>query len=64
MDTRSWRTIGLEILRVHDEDCGDGSCGCGCGLTPRVTAKAAEEALEPRERCGPSPARGRFIAEG
>ncbi len=27
---QEWKTVGLEILRVHHEDCGDGSCGCGC----------------------------------
>lgn len=37
LETR--KTIGLQILRVHDEECGDGSCGCGCTGIPLATVK-------------------------
>lgn len=57
----TWKTTGLQILHTHDEECGDGSCGCGCGDIPLVTPKAvekvggSEEVLQPvrgPETCG------------
>ena len=49
------KTIGLQILQIHNEECGDGSCGCGCGpfvsvTTPQAAAKS-EDCCEPA--CGP-----------
>jgi len=49
----SWKTIGLQILQVHSEECGDGSCGCGCGDIPLVTVKVPETAAAPQECCEP-----------
>ena len=49
----SWKTIGLQILHVHEEECGNGSCGCGCGDIPIVTVKTREQAGESRECCEP-----------
>lgn len=51
-NTESWKTIGLEILQVHEEECGDGSCGCGCGESV-VSVKISEKATEPQECCEP-----------
>jgi len=42
----------VQILHVHNEECGDGSCGCGCG-DPIVAAKAPEKAAESEECCEP-----------
>lgn len=50
---QDWKTIGLEILRVHHEDCGDGSCGCGCGEIPLAAVKMPERAEAPGECCEP-----------
>jgi hypothetical protein len=54
-NVETWKTIGLQILRVHTEECGDGSCGCGCGPFASVTipekAAKSEECCEPV--CGP-----------
>lgn len=47
-----WKNIGLEILQVHAEECGDGSCGCGCG-DPLVSVKIPEKATETQECCEP-----------
>jgi len=47
----SWKTTGLQILQMHTEDCGDGSCGCGCG--PFVSVRVPEKA-EPEECCAPA----------
>lgn len=49
----TWKTIGLQILQVHTEECGDGSCGCGCGDIPLMAVRASETAAEPQECCGP-----------
>ena len=48
----TWKTIGLQILHVHDEECGDGSCGCGCTDIPLATVKP-EKAGEAQECCEP-----------
>lgn len=50
---QDWKTIGLEILRVHEEDCGDGSCGCGCGPFGLSAMKLPEKPAEPQECCEP-----------
>jgi hypothetical protein len=50
---QSWKAIGLEILQVHSEECGDGSCGCGCGDIPLVTVKVPDKAAAPQECCEP-----------
>ena len=50
----SWKTIGLQILHVHEEECGNGSCGCGCGDVPFVAVKKMPEtAAEPESCCEP-----------
>lgn len=46
------KTTPLPILQAHGEECGDGSCGCGCGV-PFVTVEAPEEVTEIRECCEP-----------
>lgn len=48
----SWKIIGLQILQVHSEECGDGSCGCGCG-DPLMTVRTPAKATEPQECCEP-----------
>ena len=48
----TWKTIGLHILQVHDQECGDGSCGCGCG-EPFVSVKIPEKTAESAECCVP-----------
>jgi len=50
---QDWKTIGLEILRVHQEDCGDGSCGCGCGPFGLSTVKLPETPAQSQECCEP-----------
>ena len=50
-NVETWKTIGLQILHVHSEECGDGTCGCGCNL-PLGKAKSPEKA-ESRECCEP-----------
>jgi len=47
------KTIGLQILQIHNEECGDGSCGCGCGPFVSVTIpeNATQDCCEPA--CGP-----------
>lgn len=49
---QDWKTIGLQILQVHTEECGDGSCGCGD--IPTVTAKVAEKTSASEECCAPA----------
>lgn len=49
----NWKTIGLEILQVHAEECGDGSCGCGCGDIPLAAVEMLEKAAEPESCCEP-----------
>jgi len=50
----TWKTTGLQILQIHAEECGDGSCGCGCGDVPLGTVKTPEKAEECCEPvCGP-----------
>jgi len=49
----SWKTIGLQILHVHTEECGDGTCGCGCEDIPLVTVKTPEKAAESQQCCEP-----------
>lgn len=46
------KTIHLPTLRVHGEDCGDGSCGCGCG-DPFVAFNVPQKAAESEECCEP-----------
>jgi len=70
MNTRQeWKTVGLEILETHRMDCGDGSCGCGCGPFVRGPAALArrrplegdipaEPQADSARRSGPSPGRG------
>lgn len=48
-----WKTIGLQILQVHSEECGDGSCGCGCGDIPLGTVKIPTRAAESQDCCEP-----------
>ncbi|MBI4561102.1 MAG: hypothetical protein HY724_03580 [Candidatus Rokubacteria bacterium] len=52
-NTESWKSVGLQILYVDTEECGDGSCGCGCGEIPLSTANAPEKGVEPEECCTP-----------
>lgn len=51
----AWKTVSLQILQGHNEECGDGSCGCGCGpfvsVTIPETVATAQECCEPA--CGP-----------
>jgi len=47
------KTTGLQILHVHTEECGDGSCGCGCGDLPLTTMKAPEKTSASQECCEP-----------
>ena len=51
-NVETWKTIGLQILQVHGEECGDGSCGCGCGYIPLGIVKVPENA-EAQECCEP-----------
>jgi hypothetical protein len=48
----TWKTLGIQILQLHSEECGDGSCGCGCGELI-VAAKVPEKATESEECCQP-----------
>ncbi len=50
----SWKTVGLQILHVHEEECGDGSCGCGCGEAPLGRVKVPEKTVESLECCEPA----------
>lgn len=50
---KTLRTTGLPLFRVHDEECGDGSCGCGCGDTPVLRAEVPEQAASSEECCQP-----------
>ena len=56
-NVETWKTIGLQILHVHSEECGDGSCGCGCNDIPLGTAKAPEKVWKSQQCytpvCGP-----------
>lgn len=47
------KTSRLPLLHVHGEECGDGSCGCGCSDIPLVAVKAPEKAAESEECCAP-----------
>lgn len=47
------KTLSLPLLHVHDEECGDGSCSCGCGDIAHVTVKDAEKVVESQECCEP-----------
>ncbi len=49
----TWKPIGLQILQVHTEECGDGSCGCGCGDIPIVAAMIPTEVAKSQECCEP-----------
>ncbi len=40
-----WKTLGLQILQTHVEECGDGSCGCGCGDIPGTAVKIPGKAV-------------------
>jgi hypothetical protein len=51
----NWKTIGLQILPIHNEECGDGSCGCGCDPIPVAVAAQSQECCEPA--CGPETCR-------
>ncbi len=59
-NVENWKTIGLQILQVHREECSDGSCGCGCGepfvaVKMPETAPGSQECFEPvygPETCG------------
>ncbi|MBI2153584.1 MAG: hypothetical protein HYV92_14380 [Candidatus Rokubacteria bacterium] len=51
-NVETWKTIGLQILQVHGEECGDGSCGCGCG-DPFASVKIPEKAPQSEECCEP-----------
>jgi hypothetical protein len=42
----SWKTIGLRIFHTQRKECGDGSCGCGCGDAPFVAVKTPQKAAE------------------
>ena len=42
-DAETWKTVGLQILQVHTEECGDGSCGCGCGDLPQTSSADRKE---------------------
>ena len=48
----TWKPTGLQILQVHTEECGDGSCGCGCGDS-FASAKIPETAVESQACCEP-----------
>ncbi|MGH2768799.1 MAG: hypothetical protein ACRDIF_07585 [Actinomycetota bacterium] len=47
------RTTGLPLFRVHAEECGDGSCGYGCGDIPVLRVKVPEKAAYSEECCEP-----------
>jgi hypothetical protein len=51
-NSETWKTLGLQILQVHREECGDGSCGCGCGDS-FMSEKIPEKATETQECCEP-----------
>ena len=50
INLETWKTLGLQILQVHSEECGDGSCGCG---EPLVSVKIRKKATETQECCEP-----------
>ncbi|MBI3029193.1 MAG: hypothetical protein HYY64_06755 [Candidatus Rokubacteria bacterium] len=50
----NWKTIGLEILQVHTEECGDGSCECGCADIPGGAVKIAATTEQAQECCEPA----------
>jgi hypothetical protein len=52
-NVETWKTIGLQILQVYTEECGDGSCGCGYADIPIVAAKIPKEVAKPQECCEP-----------
>jgi len=52
MSVEALKTVSLQILQGHNEECGDGSCGCGCG--PFVSVQIPEKAAESEECCAPA----------
>jgi len=53
-NVETWKMIGLQILQVHTEECGDGSCGCGCGDIPLGAVKVSDTATASRDCCEPA----------
>jgi len=52
-NAEAWKTVRLQILQLHEEECGDGSCGCGCGDVPLGTVKPARMVAESQQCCEP-----------